>query len=262
MKLAVQENMIPGKSFLEKLQNAEKYGFEGVEVWGTNLLQRLEIVKSALSTSKLAISTVCSGYEGDLLGSDRKTRETAIKSIKDLLKVSTELGAVGVITVPTFGGPKIPDLYPWRADVNQIEREILIEEYKILGKYAEEVGAYVILEPLNRYETHLINRLEQAADICKAVNNEYVKIMCDFFHMNIEEIDIPSSIKKVKDWVVNVHLADSNRLLPGYGHIDFKNGFAALKEAAYKYFMALECKIPGNPEIDLPKCVTYLKQLI
>ena len=262
MKLSVQENIVPGKTFSEKLRNAERYGFEGVEVWGTDLPQRLETVKTALSTSKLRISTVCAGYEGDLLGSDRKVRETAINDIKDRLKVSAELGAVGVITVPTFGGPKISDLYPWREDVMKIEKEILIEECKILGKYADEVGAYVILEPLNRYETHFIKRLEHAVEVCDAVGKDHVKIMADFFHMNIEEADITVSLEKAKDYVVHVHLADSNRVLPGYGHTDFKSGFAALKRAGYKYFMALECRIPGDPEVELPKCVDYLRQLI
>ncbi|MFQ6095836.1 MAG: sugar phosphate isomerase/epimerase family protein [Candidatus Bathyarchaeia archaeon] len=262
MKLAIQENRIPGKTFSERLQNAEEYGFDGVEVWGTDLLQRLETIKAGLSTSKLRLSTICSGYGGDLLGSDRKVRETAINGIKDRLRVSAELGAVGVITVPTFGGPKISDLYPWRADVTEIEKEILIEECKILGEYGDEVGAYVILEPLNRYETHFIRRLEQAVEVCDAVGKEHVKIMADFFHMNIEEADIPLSLEKTKDYIVHVHLADSNRLLPGHGHTDFKSGLAALKRTGYKYFMALECGIPGDPEVELPKCVNYLRQLI
>ncbi|MEM2936505.1 MAG: sugar phosphate isomerase/epimerase, partial [Candidatus Bathyarchaeia archaeon] len=94
------------------------------------------------------------------------------------------------------------------------------------------------------------------------VGREHVKIMADFFHMSIEEADIPASIKKAADYIVHVHLADSNRLLPGHGHTDFKRGFAALKKIGYRNFMALECGIPGDPEIELPKCVKYLKQLI
>ena len=262
MKLAIQENMVPGKSFSEKLQNAERYGYEAVEVWGTDLPSRLNTVKAALSTSRTGISTVCSGYGGDLLGAERKTRETAIDGLKDRLKASAELGAIGVITVPTFGKPKISDLYPWCADVQEIEKEILVEECKILGRYADDVGAYVILEPLNRYETHFIRRLEQAVEVCEKVGREHVKIMADFFHMNIEEADIPSSIMKAKDYIVHVHLADSNRLLPGCGHTDFRGGFTALKEARYRNFMALECGIPGDPEIELPKCANYLRQFI
>ncbi|MEM2480121.1 MAG: sugar phosphate isomerase/epimerase family protein [Candidatus Bathyarchaeia archaeon] len=262
MKLAVQENLIPGKTIFEKLQNAEKYGFEGVEVWGNDLPQRFKEIKDALSTSRVKISTVCSGYSGDLLGADRRARELAIEGIRERLKICADLGGVGVITVPTFGGPKIADLYPLYPDVREVEKKILIEECKILGKWADDVGAYVLLEPLNRYETHLINRLQQAIEICEAVGLEHVKIMADFFHMNIEEADIAKSIEAADGYIMHVHLADSNRLLPGYGHTDFKSGFGALKRIGYRNFMALECGILGDPDIELPKCVRFLKSLI
>jgi len=261
LKLAIQENLVPGKTFSDKLQNAEKYGFEGIEVWGSDIPQREKEVKTSLSTSKVKLSTVCAGYSGDLLGPDRKARESAIEGIKERLRICADLGAVGVITVPTFGQPKISDLYPWRRDIQEVEKEILIEECKILGKYADDVGAHVILEPLNRYETHLMRRLEQAVEICQAAGKEHVKMMADFFHMSIEEADIPSSLEKAADFIVHIHLADSNRLLPGYGHTDFQSGFATLKRKGYKHFMALECGIPGDPKIDLPKCAKYLEQL-
>lgn len=260
MRLAAQENLVSGKNFSEKLYNMERYGFEGVEVRGRDLPPKLEEIKSALSTSKVKFSTVC-GSPGDLLGPDRKTREAAIEGIKERLKICADLGGIGVITVPTFKEPKIPDLYPWFSDVKEIEKRILIEECKILGEYADDVGVYVILEPINRYETHFMNRLQQAVEICRDVNKEHVKIMADFFHMNIEERDIPTVLEKTSEYIVHIHLADSNRLLPGNGHIDFKSAFKVLKKS-YRNFMALECRVPGNPKVELPKCIKYLKSLI
>ena len=262
MKLAVQENLVPGETFSQKLRNTEQYGYEGVEVWGRELPQRLEEIRSALSTSRVKLSTVCAGYPGDLLGTDRKARETAIDGIKERLKLCADLGGVGVITVPTFGKPKISDLFPWRPDVKEVEKQILIEECKILGKYADDVSAYVLLEPLNRYETHLINRLEQAVEVCKAAGKEHVKIMADFFHMSIEEADIPASLENASDYILHIHLADSNRILPGTGHTDFKSGFNALKKVGYKNFMALECGVQGDPREELPKCSRFLKNLM
>jgi sugar phosphate isomerase/epimerase len=105
MKLAAQETLVPGETFSEKLRNTEQYGYEGVEVWGRELPQRLEEIRSALSTSRVKLSTVCAGYPGDLLGPDRKARETAIDGIKERLKLCAGLGGVGVIIVPTFGKP-------------------------------------------------------------------------------------------------------------------------------------------------------------
>ena len=261
MKLAVQDNMVPGRNLLEKLQKMEDYGFEGVEVWGRDMPRKFEELKSALSSSRISFSTVC-GFTGDLLGPDKKTRLAAINTLKEMLSMCGELGGVGVITVPTFGPPKVPDLYPWLPDVEKIEKRILVEELKILGRHAEDVGANIILEPLNRYETHFMRRLEHAVEICVEVGMDHVKMMADFFHMNIEEANIPSSLEAAADFLVHVHLADSNRVLPGYGHMDFKEPFEALKRIGYKNFMALECRIPGNPEIELPKCVRYLKRFL
>ena len=262
MKLAVQNNLVPGKSYSEKLSNLEEYRFEGIEIWGRELPEKLEEIRSALGTSKVKVSTVCANYPGDLLGSDRKTRETAIEGIKEKLKMCSDLGGVGVIAVPTFGGPKISDLYPWKPDVKEVEKQILIEECKILGEYADDVGAYVLLEPLNRYETHFTQRLEQAVEVCKAAGREHVRIVADFFHMSIEEADIPSSLEKASDYILHIHLADSNRVLPGYGHTDFKSAFQVLKKVGYRNFMALECGVPGDPHEELPKCAKYLRSLM
>ena len=110
MKLAIQDNLLPGKDISEKVRNAEKFGFDGLEVWGRRLSERFQEIKQALESSKIKFSTVCAGYPGDLLGADRQTREAAIEGIKSLLKICSDLGGVGVITVPTFGKPKIPDL--------------------------------------------------------------------------------------------------------------------------------------------------------
>ena len=262
VKLAIQENLLPGETFSEKLSNAEKFGFEGVEVWGRKLPERAEEIRKSIETSKLRISTICSGYPGDLLGAESSERKTAIEGIKKLLKICAELRGVGVITVPTFREPKIPDLYPWQPDVKEIEKQILIEECKILGRYAEDVGSYVILEPINRYETHFMNTLRQAIEICKTVNMEKVKMMADFFHMNIEEADISESLKEASEYLVHIHLADSNRMLPGYGHTDFEGPLKVLKGIGYKKFMALECRVPGNPFKTIPESVKYLRKFM
>ena len=261
MKLAVQENLVPGETFAEKLRNMENYGFEGVEISYRSMPQKMEEAKQTLPSSKIRFSTVC-GTPSGLLGPDRKTREQTMQGVKDLLKMCAELDGVGVIRAPIFGGPQITDLYPWEPDVKELEKKILIEEFKILGRYADDLGVYLILEPLNRYETHLINRLEQAVEVCKAVGLEHVKMMADFFHMNIEEPDIAASLEKASDYIVHIHLADSNRLLPGYGHTDFKKPFQVLKNIGYNGFMAMECRVPGNPEESLPRSVNYLKGLM
>ena len=263
MKLACQDSMVLGGGFDEKFDKIEKYGFEGVELWGEQLLDDETVAKleRALDGRSLKVSTICAGYRGCLLESDREQRELAVSDVKRLLDVGGRIGAVGLITVPIFGPPKVPDLSPMSSAV-KLELDLLVEICKELGEHAERAGTLVLLEPLNRYETHLLNRLEQACEVCERVNMPGVEMMADFFHMNIEDADMPAAIIGAKEHLRHIHLADSTRLLPGYGHTDFSAGFAALKQIGYEWFMSLECGIPGKEEEDLPRCVEYLKGLM
>lgn len=261
MKLSCQENLAPGKTLKEKLDNLAKYGFEGVEFWGMDLRERLDEVKSEMGRSPLKVSTICAGYRGSPLSPDPEERRTALEDAKALLEAAAELGAVGLIFVPVFGPPKLPDLSPYKKP-EELERELLLTLLYDLAKHAEKVGSVLLLEPLNRYETHFIRTLDQAVEYVEEVGSPGVRIMADFFHMNIEEADIAESIRRAGKYIYHVHLADSNRVLPGWGHTDFESGFRALKDIGYDKFMAMECRVPGDPEEDLPRSVAYLREFM
>lgn len=261
MKLACQENMTPGDSLADKLARLADWGYEGVEFQGRTLRERLSEVKQALKKSKVKPASICAGYRGCLLDPNPAERDQAMNDIKELLTIGGEIGVVGLIVVPIFGGPRLPDARPL-FDAREFERKMFMAQLKELAETAEKAKCAVLVEPLNRYETHWVNRLGQAVDMVRRIGSDYVKIMADFFHMNIEEADIPASIRKAGKFVAHVHLADSNRVLPGMGHTDFKAGFAALKEVGFKGFMALECGIPGDASALLPKTAAHLKQLI
>ena len=259
MKLSSQEKMVPGAELGEKLDNLAAYGYEGIEFGGNSLGERQDEIVKATENHPVKASTICAGYPGCLLDSDPEQRELAIAGIRSLLKVGAAIGAVGLIMVPVFGAPRISDLSPYKT-TTELETELLVEILKDLGGYAEEVGSIVLLEPLNRYETHFIRSLNDGVEICKRVGSPNVAIMADFFHMSLEERNIPESIEAAGEYIRHVHLADSTRELPGYGHTDFAAGFAALKRIGYRDYMALECRVPGPGEVELPKSATYMKQ--
>lgn len=258
MKLACQEGLVPGRDLSEKLANLAAWGYEGIEFWGSGLQDRVDEINAACASSPVKPSTICAGYRGCPLDADAEQRRLAIEDARVLLKVAADIGAVGLIFVPIFGGPRLPDLSPL-ADAVTLEKRLLVELCKSLGETAAEVGSILLLEPLNRYETHLLNRLEQAVEICRQVDNRHVKIMADFFHMNIEEPVIEDSLRQNAEWIEHIHLADSLRWLPGYGHTDFRAGLAALAEIGFAKYMALECRVPGPPEEDLPRCAEFLR---
>ena len=214
---------------------------------------------SATANHTVKPATICAGFKGCPLDADKKERDIASADMHRLLETAGELGMIGLIMVPIFGGPRIPDLSPLATPV-QLEKDLLLKLMDDWAKTAEKAGTYVLLEPLNRYETHLIRTLQDGVDICEKVGNPHLKIMADFFHMSIEEENIAHSILKAGSHIAHVHLADSTRQLPGYGHTDFKAGFVALREIGFDKYMALEC---GNPDSDkqvgLKKSADYLR---
>jgi sugar phosphate isomerase/epimerase len=258
MKLACQEGLVPGESLEHRLERLQSWGYEGIEFWGGGLKERVPEIQTAIKNNSIKVSTLCAGYRGCILDTSPKERELAIGDIRDLLYLAADLGAVGLIFVPVFGSPRVPDLRPLKSP-EDLENDLLCMLLEDLCETAEKAGTYLLLEPLNRYETHYLRRLEQAAALIERVPHPNLKIMADFFHMSIEEVSISAAVRQAGSLIAHVHLADSNRLLPGQGHTDFKAGFAALKETGYMGYMALECGIAGDPLEELPKCAQFLK---
>ena len=263
MKLACQLGMAPGESVSEKMRNIAKYGFEGVELDGRALLEgKAGEVKKALRESKLAASSICAGYRGCPLDPDPAVRRQSIDDMQQLLTIGADLGVVdGLVMVPIFGGPRLPNLTPL-ADAIDLEKQLLVPILQQVAGHAEKVGCTLLVEPLNRYETHLLRTLDDAVAICKKVKSPRVQIMADFFHMHIEELSTPESIAKAGKFIHHIHLADNTREQPGTGDIDFAAGFAALKKTGYDKYMALECGVIGDREKALPECVKFLRKCI
>ena len=174
MKLACQENMVPGDSFADRVAKAQDWGYEGVEIWGSNLRDRMAEIKQAFKGRKIKVSTICSGFRGCLLDPEPAERNLAMNDIKELLALGGQLGAVGLIMVPIFGRPRLPDASPL-FDAREFERRMFMAQLEELAEPAEKAKCAVLVEPLNRYETHWINRLEQAVEMVRRVKSDYVK---------------------------------------------------------------------------------------
>jgi sugar phosphate isomerase/epimerase len=176
----------------------------------------------------------------------------------ELLHLAEELGAVGSICVPIRRSLRFPDLSP-ALSPRELVAKLAYEMLTQAIEHTADLKALILLEPLNRYEAHYLRSLADGIELAQAVDHPRVKIMADFFHMNIEEADIATSIRGAGAWIHHVHLADSNRMLPGQGHIDFRASFDALKHIDFQGFMALECAILGDPEIELLRSVEFMR---
>src|SRR5215218_6952151 len=190
MKLSCQEHLLPGDSVVEKWDFAASAGFDGLELRGTrDWRERLDDLRSARDRGAV-FSSVClidDRFIGDL---DAGRRREAVDHMKHLLSGIAELGGTGAITPAAFGLSS-KALPPLEAPRTQDEdRRVLLEALEELGEHADREGVLVLLEPLNRYEDHMLNRLDQGIELAAVSGSTSVRVMGDLFHMNIEEDDL------------------------------------------------------------------------
>ena len=124
---------------------------------------------------------------------------------------------------------------------------VLVDGLGELGAHASSEGVCVFFEPLNRYEDHMVNRLDQGATIVSAVGSDAVKLVADTYHMNIEEDDPPAAVRAAGPLIGHVQLGDSARWQPGTGHFDFAATVGALHDVGFDGWLALECNLRGEP---------------
>lgn len=265
MKLACNTRMISGDSFAEKLATIERFGFEGVEV---RLLeeeatpQRVDEIAEALAKSKLGVGCIIvpSPVYGAPVDSEEAKR-LKLASVRKCLEIGAKLGGPVMVT-PEYRPQSPLPLWDRPKPLTSRESELLYSFLGEVAEMAEKLSVMVVLEPINRYEGHYYNRLEEAMAVIDRVGSPRLKIDADFFHMQIEERDIAAAIEKAAGYIYHVQLGDSNRELPGQGHTDFRAGFAALRRIGYDRYMALECRVPDDPEREFPECVRFLRQCL
>ncbi|MEA3334850.1 MAG: 5-keto-L-gluconate epimerase [Chloroflexota bacterium] len=116
----------------------------------------------------------------------------------------------------------------------------LVEALQECSAAAQPEGVQLALEPINRYETTLINNVAQGMALIDKVDSSAFGLLLDTFHMNIEEPTIEGSMRLCSDRLFHFHVADSNRWPPGGGHLDFGHLLGVLQEMAYQGYVSGE----------------------
>jgi sugar phosphate isomerase/epimerase len=261
-KLAAQEHMLRGNSLIEKWEFARSVGFDGIELLGHGdgrFKARLPELRAARNEG-VVMPSVCVAMDHFIGDWDPDRRRSAIAGMKDLLSVIADAGGFGAITPAAFGlfSRALPPFKPSRSEAD--DRAVLLEGLYELGEHAATEGTVVLLEPLNRYEDHMVNTLADAAGLVREVGLSSVAVMADTFHMSIEEGDPARSLREAAPYVRHIQLGDTNRLEPGAGHLDWAALLDVLDDTSYDGWMAMECGMSGPPEQVLPAVADLLKR--
>lgn len=243
LRLSFQESTAPGESLNERLDYMESMGIVGFEPGGRGLGDRVGELQKALSGRNIKVSAICAGFDGFILAEDPKVKAEFDSTMRDIIAAAGELGSTGVIMVPAFNSQK--PCMPHTLET----REYLCEQMHELGEYALKHKTTVILEPLNRREAHYLRQVPDAAAICRDSKSAGVKCMGDFWHMQEDTSDYAAFLSAGKEYLQHVHIASrGRRIMPGEdGELDnYVQGFRALKELDYPYYVSFECGTKGD----------------
>jgi len=176
--------------------------------------------------------------------------DEVVSSTQDYLRHVVDVAAA--VGSPTIAGPAYTSVgRTWR--MSEDEREAAYEQLRDnLGPVVEHAigaGVTVAIEPLNRYETSLLNTVEQGLDALDGLPEEGVGLALDLYHMNIEERDVAEAIRFAEDRIAHVQVCANDRGAPGADHLDWKGILAALSEVEYRGPLVIESFTAENAAI-------------
>jgi D-psicose/D-tagatose/L-ribulose 3-epimerase len=217
------------------IERLGRSGYDAIEISGEPNVWDTAEVKGLLDKHGVACwgsVTLMTGGR-DLLHEDHYVRRGSIDYVKDTISQIADWGGQIITIVPSTVGKVTPMGSP------EDEWDWAVESLKECQAHAEAKGVRIGLEPLNRFETYFLNRTDQALALAEDVGGN-CGVSLDMFHMNIEEADWEAALKSAGDKLVDVHVADNNRMPCGRGALDWGRFARVLDEVGYDGCVTVE----------------------
>ena len=242
------------------MKKMAELGYDGVElaVRDPVMVNPEEIMKLAaeLGLGIPALGTgQAYGEEGlSFTNPDENIRRRATERIMAQIELAKKLGAmilIGLIRGTVVEGVSKEQAMAW-----------LEEALSECARFGVEKNVSLLLEPLNRYETNLLNTISEAVAVLEKIGATSLGLLIDTFHMNIEEASMEGGIREASDFVRHVHVADSNRWAPGAGHIDFHSIVKTLGEIGYEGYISVEAMPKPSAEELAVASLKHLRKVL
>jgi len=247
------------KGELEKnLAKIRALGYDGVELAVRDpALLNLDELRMLLDRYQLPVAAIGTGQafgeDGlSLTHADDSVRRKAIQRLRSQLALARTLNAKVIVGL-------LRGLCPDQSRLKAMERKLAVSLTVALRGFEQ---VQVVIEPINRYETPLLNTVASALRFLDRLGLEQVGLLLDTFHMNIEEPSLPASIRMAGDRLFHFHLADSTRWHPGAGHVDFPAVVKTLEEIGYADFLSAEILPMPNADAAAENTIRYMRRLV
>lgn len=225
-----------------------KMGFDVVEIAVEDpSLIDTSAVKSALQQYNLKVA-ICGAFgpTRDLTNEDPAVHQNCFSYIESCLDICVALDT------PFFGGPMYAAVGKARmisADKRKAEWDLAVKNLKIVCEMASARGLQIALEPLNRFESDLINTVNDVSKLVTDIDHPAARIMLDGFHMNIEERDIEKAIATAGDKLIHLQVSENYRGTPGTGQTRWDAYKRGLESIDYTGIVTIESFTPENKEL-------------
>jgi 5-keto-L-gluconate epimerase len=232
-------------------------GYDGVELALRNTAEvNLPELKRRLAATGLEVPCVSSGqvFAADHLyftHPDPAVRGAAVERVTEMIRLAAELGAK-VNTGRVRG-------IVHEGESRETAAARYLECIRRCAVVAEPLGVELLVEPVNRYEVNFINNCTEGLEIVRRAGLRFVKLMPDLFHMNIEDVSFRRAFEAARGEIGYVHVADSNRLAPGWGHIPFDEVFRILADIGYDGYLTAEILPKPDPNSAAQQAIRFLR---
>ncbi len=264
MKLGFSTVMYEGTSLplSDIIGKAATLGYEGVELNFRERPSALDVneILGALKTFGVGVAAIGTRHmhvtHGLYLASPYgKVREKAVTYVTECMELANKLNCSIVQAGWAFQGSKLEAPYEttWKNAVQSL---------KEVGRRALDYGVNFVIEYQNKNDAKLVNTMNDALRILDEVGYDNVLVMADTFHMNLEDPSVEESILKAEKRLGYVHLADSERLAPGEGRIDFRGVIRALRKIGYEGYLVMEFEPKPNPDDALGRAIKFIGSLL
>ncbi len=223
----------------ELAPKVKSMGFDILEIACENPdLLDLSTIKETIKKNRLA-AIICGvfGADRNICSSDPMIRANARKYILWLIEAAAQLGS------PVVCGPLYSAVGKAHLEDTEARREewkLAVSELRELSDYAAKKGIKLALEPLNRFETDMINTVSQGLDFIKDVDRDNIGLHLDTFHMHLEEKSSPDAIRMAGSKIYHFHACENDRGVPGMGQVHWQGISAALKSVHYQGPIVIE----------------------
>jgi D-psicose/D-tagatose/L-ribulose 3-epimerase len=233
---------------LDLVDRIKEFGFDLIEIC---IEDPDTIDPSAIRARAKSVDlgvTVCGAFgpDRDLSSEDESVRKAGMSYLRRCIDLAQDLGSL-FVSGPMYAAVGNTRLLPDDARRAQWSRSV--RGLKEAASYAAERSIKLAIEPLNRFETDLVNTVDQGIKMVDDVGAENVGLLLDTFHMNIEEKDIPAAIGRAAGRIVEFHACSNDRGTPGEDHLPWKAIAEALRGARYEGPIVIEAFTPEVREI-------------